>query len=89
MPITIRPSLSPDREIDLTQALTAAVAHELWKHCGGNEVVNWLEAERIVSSLFPGATRRGNGGRHIAERSTAARRRRPGSERANGPIPFL
>lgn len=43
---------STGRELDLTHALVSAVAHELWKHVGGNEVVNWLEAERIVAGLI-------------------------------------
>ncbi|MBL9030548.1 MAG: hypothetical protein JNM80_02425 [Phycisphaerae bacterium] len=43
---------STGRELDLTHALVSAVAHELWKHAGGNEVVNWLEAERIVAGLI-------------------------------------
>ena len=92
MPITIRPSMSPDRELDLTQALTAAVAHELWKHCGGNEIVNWLEAERIVGSLMArgqGRTSPGilGGGRHAGERG--GRRRRQESDRVTGPIAYL
>ena len=86
MPIMIRPSMAPDRELDLTKALTAAVAHELWKQCGGNDVVNWLEAERIVASLALRRTRRPMvGGRHAG----APGRRRAESERFPGPIPHL
>jgi hypothetical protein len=61
MRIVIRPSASPERELDVTQAVVAAVAHELWKHCGGNEVLNWVEAERQVARLLPagGPTRAG------------------------------
>ena len=54
MRVVIRPSLSPDRELDIAPALIGAVAHELWKHCGGNEVLNWLEAERILARLLAG-----------------------------------
>lgn len=92
MPITIKPSMLPERELDLTQALTAAVAHELWKHCGGNEVVNWLEAERIVAGLTLRARARGSaGGRHAAEREAPRRRAlgRQDAERVTGPIPHL
>jgi len=55
MRIVIRPAGSPHRELDVTQAIVAAVAHELWKHQGGNEVLNWVEAERQVARLIPGA----------------------------------
>jgi hypothetical protein len=56
MRIVIRPSASPERELDVTGAIVAAVAHELWKHGGGNEVLNWVEAERHVARLIPGAS---------------------------------
>jgi hypothetical protein len=55
MRIVIRPSASPERELDVTRAIVASVAHALWAHGGGNEVVNWLEAERHVARLIPGA----------------------------------
>ena len=93
MPIIIRPSGTPDRELDLTRAITAAVAHELWRHGGGNDVLNWLEAERLVSSLSV-ATRRavrrlaGRGhdpGRRPAPSASAPRPFEP--ERASGPVP--
>lgn len=51
MRVTIRPSAHPAKEIDVTNALVSAVAAELWKHCGGNDVLNWMEAERFVHSL--------------------------------------
>lgn len=52
MPITVRPSASPDRPIDVTHALVKAVAEELWRTTGGNDVLNWIEAERFVQSLM-------------------------------------
>jgi hypothetical protein len=52
--LSIRPTAAPTRTIDLTHALTSAVAHELWKSCGGNEAVNWLEAERFIHTLLEG-----------------------------------
>jgi hypothetical protein len=55
MRIVIRPAGSPHRELDVTNAIVAAVAHELWKHQGGNEVLNWVEAERQVARLIPAA----------------------------------
>ncbi len=51
MRVTIRPSAHPDQEIDITNALVGAVAAEIWKHCGGNDVLNWMEAERFVQAL--------------------------------------
>jgi hypothetical protein len=54
MKIMIRPSASPEREIDVTQAVVAAVAHALWKDGGGNAVLNWVEAERHVARLLRG-----------------------------------
>lgn len=53
MKIIVRPILDPQREIDLTHRLVAAIAEELWRLFGGNETLNWIEAEwhlqRIVA----------------------------------------
>ena len=38
--------------IDVTDALIGAVAHELWKHGGGNATLNWLEAEAFIHELL-------------------------------------
>ena len=87
MPIRIRPLMMPGRELDVMGALTAAVAHELWKACGGNEVVNWIEAERLVGALvIKRAVRRSVGGRHAAEREQPRRRagHRADGERVTG-----
>ena len=51
MRVTIKPSANPTQEIDITGALVGAVAAEIWKHCGGNDVLNWMEAEQFVASL--------------------------------------
>lgn len=51
MRIIIKPSAQPAKEIDLTNALVSAVAAELWNTCGGNDVLNWMEAENFVQSL--------------------------------------
>lgn len=51
MPLKITPSSAPNRELDLSGALTRAVAEELWRNFGGNEVLNWMEAERFVQTL--------------------------------------
>src|SRR5688572_7726674 len=48
MKLLIRPSLEPEREVDVTQHVIAAVAAELWRLYGGSDLVNWLEAERAL-----------------------------------------
>ena len=53
MKIIIHPILEPNREIDVTTRLVAAVAQELSQTYGGSEAVNWLEAEQHVQALFP------------------------------------
>ncbi len=49
--LTIRPSSAPGCEIDLTGVLVRAVAEELWRAHGGNDVLNWMEAERFILDL--------------------------------------
>src|SRR5687768_9281298 len=89
MRITIRPAAAPDREIDIAPALIAAIAHELWRHTGGNEVLNWLEAERVVAKLAQLPRRsagRARAARHArAEMVTKAQ----DQDRHTGPIPVL
>lgn len=55
MRLVIRPVQDPQREIDLAHRLTAAIAEELWLLYGGNEHLNWVEAElhlrRLVESV--------------------------------------
>lgn len=48
----IRPSLDPNMQVDVTHALTAAIAHELARVQSGNDVLNWLEAERLLGQLL-------------------------------------
>ena len=45
MKIIVRPILDPNREIDLTHRLVSAIAEELWRLFGGNDTLNWIEAE--------------------------------------------
>lgn len=52
MKITVRPSAAPDEEIDLTGRLVAAIAEELWKLHGGNDRLNWLEAEMHLQRII-------------------------------------
>ena len=101
MRVTITPSSNPTQQIDVTQALIGAVAGELWKHCGGNDVLNWVEAERFVESLAlpPKALEPERKSRPATPiprpsrpRDDAGRplRRRPEpeSERVTGPLPL-
>lgn len=59
MKIIVRPILDPEREIDLTHRLVAAIAEELWRLFGGNDALNWIEAEghlqQIVAQARGGA----------------------------------
>jgi len=55
MRLVSRPIQDSQREIDVAHRLTAAIAEELWRLFGGNEQLNWVEAElhlkRLVESL--------------------------------------
>lgn len=51
MKIIVRPILDPQREIDLTHRLVAAIAEELWRLFGGNDALNWIEAERHLQQI--------------------------------------
>lgn len=51
MRIIVRPVIDPQREIDLTHRLVSTIAEELWRHFGGNDEVNWLEAERLLKRM--------------------------------------
>jgi hypothetical protein len=57
MRLVIRPAAVPAAAIDVTNAVVAAIARELSRFHGGNETLNWLEAEQIVTDLL----RRANG----------------------------
>lgn len=50
--LMVRPIADPGKTIDVSEALTKAVAHRLWEHHGGNDALNWLEAERLVQELL-------------------------------------
>lgn len=105
MRLSIRPSAAPQEELDLTETLTAAVAYELWRRNGGNEVLNWLEAERFIKSLAalpesrpepstPGRTARQGrrkGARHgpYPPRSAQSPHSSHDPEPYTGPLPIL
>jgi len=50
--LLVRPLTAPEDPIDVTTAITRAIAHALWQRDGGNEVLNWLEAERVVADML-------------------------------------
>ena len=43
-----------DSELARSKPLIAAIARELWKLHGGNEVLNWLEAEILLQNALAG-----------------------------------
>lgn len=59
MKLVIRPIQDPQRELDVTHRLVSAIAEELWNLYGGNDQLNWIEAERhlqrIVGQVRAGA----------------------------------
>jgi hypothetical protein len=44
--------LEPQREIDVTELLITAIAQELWRACGGNDHLNWIEAESHLRQII-------------------------------------
>ncbi|MBM4108372.1 MAG: hypothetical protein FJ255_06095 [Phycisphaerae bacterium] len=64
MRLVIRPAAAPAAAIDVTNAVVAAIARELDRVHHGNDTLNWLEAEQIVTDLL----RRANGECEIAGR---------------------
>jgi len=51
MRIVIRPVMEPQRELDVTHRLIGVIAEELRKTYGGNEQLNWLEAEQHLREI--------------------------------------
>lgn len=51
MQLVIHPIQDPERELDLTHRLVSAIADELWKLYGGNDHLNWIEAELHLQRL--------------------------------------
>ena len=52
MKLVVRPISDSQREIALTHQLVAAIADELWRLCGGNKTLNWLDAERHLRRII-------------------------------------
>lgn len=57
MRVVVRPIMDPRQEIDLTHRLVETIAEELWKRFGGNDKVNWLEAELHLNRILGGQAR--------------------------------
>lgn len=51
MRLVIRPVHDRLREHDVTRRLVSAIAEELWSLYGGNEHLNWIEAEHHLQRL--------------------------------------
>jgi hypothetical protein len=88
MPLAIRPSAAPDQDLDLTPVLVKAVAEELWRRYGGNDVLNWMEAERFVAGLA--AQRPAKSGQPRSRAATRAIRTQSlrREDRVTGPLPI-
>ncbi len=93
MRIIIHPLIEPEREIDVTHRLIAAIAEELWRLYGGNDHLNWIEAERHLRRIVdPEETCLLNGTsvppierRRRAETLRNGNRRRGGKESRHAP----
>lgn len=88
MKVTIRPVVDPLREIDVTARLVSVIAEELWRLYGGNEHLNWLEAERHLERIVSEARQAAEPapdraartpGRARVEPATRSSRPRPGT----------
>ncbi len=85
MRLTIRPLAEPRRELDLTHRLVAVIAEELWKRYGGNDTLNWLEAERHLQRLLAGRGARADPAPFIGVLDVAKARARGGVRKAPRP----
>ncbi len=78
MRVIVRPSLTPQLHIDITNALVSTIAAELARAQGGNDVLNWLEAERVLQDLIgsarSSASREQSAGMDAEERGRRRRR---------------
>jgi hypothetical protein len=56
--IVIRPLSEPRQRLDVTEVVQQAIASHLGRLYGGNEVLNNLEAERLLQDALLGMNRR-------------------------------
>jgi hypothetical protein len=54
MKLVIRPVQDAPRELDISYRRVSAIAVRLWRRCGGNEQLNWIEAERHLQRRVAG-----------------------------------
>lgn len=45
-------TLGSSEEIEVTGALKGPLAHALWQLRGGEDIANWVDAERLLESLL-------------------------------------
>lgn len=55
--VVVSPLSNPTDAIDVTDALIRAIAQQLWQHEGGNDTLNWLEAELILHHIVSHGSR--------------------------------
>ncbi len=79
MRVIVKPSLTPHLHIDITNALVSTIAAELARAQGGNDVLNWLEAERVLQDLV-GSARVSAPRAGMDSEDRGRRRRRPAEE---------
>lgn len=56
--IVVRPYAGPRGGVDVTDTVVGAIAERLWNMFGGNDVLNWLEAERLLQDALVNIRRR-------------------------------
>jgi hypothetical protein len=59
--------LEPEQELDVTNRLVAAIAEELWRLYGGNDQLNWVEAEAHLRRIIDGAGDAAQSARDVIE----------------------
>lgn len=86
MRVIVRPAAEPQREIDLTRRLVSAIAEELWRRYGGNDVLNWAEAERHLAQIVGEARAKAPTTAVITARSAPISAAPDGVPAADGPL---
>lgn len=56
--IIVHPYEGPRGGVDVTDTVVGAIAERLWNMFGGNDVLNWLEAERLLQDALVNIRRR-------------------------------
>lgn len=50
--VVLSPMFGTEGGLDVTESLISAIAHELWESKGGNDKLNWIEAEALLNSVM-------------------------------------